>query len=260
MTIIKILGNQSVYKYDTDITDLQCDSVSEVECFAQLQARLLPPLRLDDGDAAARREAGQPDPDPARRGVPARQAGRQRRDGREPRRPRVGRDLLHGLRLDRPFDPTGPGVGRAPEILAGPPVSAAELAVVRLSTDPSAQLLGRARWTTPGSTGRRRARSSPAIEGCSPSSRASSSCWSAGSRSRPGCAGRAARSRPIARGSRCRASRGAWASGRKRQPDGLRVRIGARGAGPGRLGRPVDGRRGEGRDVVRAGRASATTG
>ncbi len=65
-----------------------------------LQARLLPPLRIDDGDADASRVPGEPDPDAAGRGVPARQAGRQRRDRREPRRARLGGGLLPGLRLD----------------------------------------------------------------------------------------------------------------------------------------------------------------
>ena len=33
--IVKILGNQSVYHYETDITDQVCDSPSQVECFAR---------------------------------------------------------------------------------------------------------------------------------------------------------------------------------------------------------------------------------
>jgi transglutaminase-like putative cysteine protease len=35
MEIVKILGNQSVYRYDTNVTDLSCDSPSQVECFAR---------------------------------------------------------------------------------------------------------------------------------------------------------------------------------------------------------------------------------
>ena len=35
MEIVKILGNQSMYHYDTDVTDLNCDSPSQVECFAR---------------------------------------------------------------------------------------------------------------------------------------------------------------------------------------------------------------------------------
>ena len=35
MEIVKILGNQSAYHYDTNVTDLNCDSPSQVECFAR---------------------------------------------------------------------------------------------------------------------------------------------------------------------------------------------------------------------------------
>ena len=60
----------------TDVTGVECDSPSAVECFARTQAGLLPALRLDDGDPAARREPRQPDPDPARPGLPARRPRR----------------------------------------------------------------------------------------------------------------------------------------------------------------------------------------
>ena len=35
MEIVKILGNQAAYHYDTNVADLNCDSPSQVECFAR---------------------------------------------------------------------------------------------------------------------------------------------------------------------------------------------------------------------------------
>ena len=61
-------GKQFVYSID--LRDQPCDSPSAVECFARYKHGLLPALRLDDGDPAARGEPREPHPDEGRRGVP----------------------------------------------------------------------------------------------------------------------------------------------------------------------------------------------
>ncbi len=127
MTIIKILGNQSVYKYDTDITDLQCDSVSEVECFAQFKRGYC--LHYASTMAMLLRAARPDNPIPTRlvEGfLPGKRVGNV--ETVENRGAHAWVEIYFtGFGWIGPFDPTGPGVGRAPEILAGPPVSAAEL-------------------------------------------------------------------------------------------------------------------------------------
>ena len=91
-------GKQFVYSID--LRDQPCDSPSAVECFARTKHGLLPALRLDDGDPAARGEPREPHPDEGRRGVPPGGAGQRRGQRDQPRRPRLGRGLLPGLRLD----------------------------------------------------------------------------------------------------------------------------------------------------------------
>ncbi len=61
---------------------------------------LLPPLRVHDGDPAARGVPRQPDPHAAGPGLPARHAERDDRDGPRPQRPCLGGGVLPGLRLD----------------------------------------------------------------------------------------------------------------------------------------------------------------
>ena len=86
-------------------------------------AGLLPPLRVHHGDPAAGRQPRQPDPHSPRPGIPARRARGHDRDGAQQGRPRMGRGLLPGLRLD-PVRPDR-GVGLPTEIPAGPNVTPA---------------------------------------------------------------------------------------------------------------------------------------
>ena len=49
----KAVLRSSEFRYETDITGLECDDLSTVECFAQVQAGLLPAVRHDDGHGPA---------------------------------------------------------------------------------------------------------------------------------------------------------------------------------------------------------------
>ncbi len=111
------LQTSDAFEYDTDITELPLRR-GRGGVLRPREARVLPPLRLDDGDPPARRDR-LADPDPPRPGLPARQADGEHRDGREPQRPRVGRGLLPDLWLD-PVRPDGGGVGQPTVIADGP--------------------------------------------------------------------------------------------------------------------------------------------
>ncbi len=120
--IVQILSNQSVYHYDTDVTDQQCASQSQVECFAQSKRGYC--LHYASTMAILLRAANPDNPIPTRlvEGfLPGDRVGNVEtvRNRSAHAWVEVYFPTFGWIR----FDPTGPGVGRASEISAGAPVA-----------------------------------------------------------------------------------------------------------------------------------------
>ena len=224
--IVQILSNQSVYHYDTDVTDQQCAYQSQVECFAQSKRGYC--LHYASTMAILLRAANpdNPDPDPARRGLPARRPRRQRRDGPEPLGARLGRGLLPDLRLD-PVRPDGSGRrarerdqgrhGRGAVHDPAGPAQRARSRPARWRAEPGG-------WRDAGRT-RHRGWGSLAVRAADgPPHRGRRRRRDRGLDPRA----RAARSRPIARGSRCRRRPRGWASARGRTRPSTSTRTASR--------------------------------
>ncbi len=121
--IVQLLGNQTVYHYETDVTDQVCDSPSKVECFARYKRGYC--LHYASTMAILLRAAYPDNPIPTRlvEGfLPGDRVGNV-----ETVRNRAAHAWVEvyfptfgWIR----FDPTGPGVGRSSEIRAGAPVAA----------------------------------------------------------------------------------------------------------------------------------------
>ena len=116
--IVQILSNQSVYHYDTDVTDQQCAYQSQVECFAQSKRGYC--LHYASTMAILLRAANPDNPIPTRlvEGfLPGDRVGNVEtvRNRSAHAWVEVYFPTFGWIR----FDPTGPGVGRASEIKAG---------------------------------------------------------------------------------------------------------------------------------------------
>ena len=125
--IVQILSNQSVYHYDTDVTDQQCAYQSQVECFAQSKRGYC--LHYASTMAILLRAANPDNPIPTRlvEGfLPGDRVGNVE-TVRNRSRPRLGRGLLPDLRLD-PVRPDGPR-GRARRARSRPARSCAPFTI-----------------------------------------------------------------------------------------------------------------------------------
>jgi transglutaminase-like putative cysteine protease len=116
--IVQILSNQSVYHYDTDVTDQQCAYQSQVECFAQSKRGYC--LHYASTMAILLRAANPENPIPTRlvEGfLPGDRVGNVEtvRNRSAHAWVEVYFPTFGWIR----FDPTGPGVGRASEIKTG---------------------------------------------------------------------------------------------------------------------------------------------
>ena len=112
MEIVKILGNQSEYHYDTNVTDLNCDSPSQVECFARSKRGYC--LQYASTMAMLLRAADPANPIPTRlvEGfLPGERVGNVE-TVRNTRRTPGSRSTFRGYGWV-PFDPTGPGPVRS---------------------------------------------------------------------------------------------------------------------------------------------------
>ncbi len=112
MAVIKILGNQSVYRYDTDITDQVCDSPSQVECFARYKRGYC--LHFASTMAMLLRAANPDNPIPTRlvEGfLPGARSGSTETVTNSQAHAWV-EVYFPGFGWIGPFDPTGPGVAR----------------------------------------------------------------------------------------------------------------------------------------------------
>ena len=119
--IVRILGNQSVYKYETDITDLDC-TVSQVECFARYKRGYC--LHYASTMAMLLRAANPDNPIPTRlvEGfLPGDRVGNV-----ETVKNKGAHAWVEVYFRDYgwiPFDPTGPGIAPPSVIKDGPAVS-----------------------------------------------------------------------------------------------------------------------------------------
>ncbi len=123
--IVKILGDQSVYHYATDITDQPCDSPSQVECFARYKRGYC--LHYASTMAMLLRAANPANPIPTRlvEGfLPGDRVGNIETVQNKGAHAWV-EVYFTGFGWVGPFDPTGPGVGPPSVIKEGPPVAAA---------------------------------------------------------------------------------------------------------------------------------------
>jgi transglutaminase-like putative cysteine protease len=124
--IVRILGNKDAYTYDTNVTDLTCDSESQVECFARYHRGYC--LHYASTMAMLLRAAYPENPIPTRlvEGfLPGKRAGNV--ETVENRGAHAWVEVYFPRYGWIPFDPTGPGVGSLPSIQTGgvvPPVLA----------------------------------------------------------------------------------------------------------------------------------------
>ena len=121
--IMKILGNQSVYHYATDVTDQDCDSPSQVECFARYKRGYC--LHYASTMAMLLRAANPKNPIPTRlvEGfLPGDRVGNVETVQNKGAHAWV-EIYFAGFGWVGPFDPTGPGVGPPSVIKEGPPVA-----------------------------------------------------------------------------------------------------------------------------------------
>ena len=120
--IVQILSNQSVYHYDTDVTDQNCGSQSQVECFAQFKRGYC--LHYASTMAILLRAAYPDNPIPTRlvEGfLPGDRVGTT--ETVRNRSAHAWVEVYFPTFGWIKFDPTGPGVGRASDIRAGAPVA-----------------------------------------------------------------------------------------------------------------------------------------
>ena len=125
--IVKILGNQSVYHYETDITDQVCDSPSQVECFARYKRGYC--LHYASTMAMLLRAANPDNPIPTRlvEGfLPGDRVGNVETVRNKGAHAWV-EVYFPGFGWVGPFDPTGPGVAPPSVIREGPPVNPAAI-------------------------------------------------------------------------------------------------------------------------------------
>ncbi len=116
--IVKILGDQSVYHYATDITDQPCDSPSQVECFARYKRGYC--LHYASTMAMLLRAANPANPIPTRlvEGfLPGDRVGNIETVQNKGAHAWV-EVYFTGFGWVGPFDPTGPGVG-PPSVIPG---------------------------------------------------------------------------------------------------------------------------------------------
>ena len=148
--IVQILSNQSVYHYDTDVTDQQCAYQSQVECFAQSKRGYC--LHYASTMAILLRAANPDNPIPTRlvEGfLPGDRVGNVEtvRNRSAHAWVEVYFPTFGWIR----FDPTGPGVGRASEIKTGAVVAPFTIPPV----PPNERIRSRPARSRPESGGRR---------------------------------------------------------------------------------------------------------
>ena len=214
------------FTYDIDLTERRLRRPGAVECFARIKQRVLPPLRVDDGDPAARRDPGQPDPDAPRPGLPARarRTAPRRRCGSATRTPgsRSTSRATAGSRstprrsVGQPDDAPGRPAGAAGASQLPPPSFAAAA-----TTDPEPRSRRPVAPPAPTSGGRQRARRPGAADRCS---RSCSRPACSRSRSRPGSAGPRGEVGPDAAWRTMSRTASRFGLRAAAHPDGLRVR------------------------------------